>query len=41
MKTLFVALALVTVGMSISACETVKGVGRDITGASATVQSWF
>lgn len=41
MKTMIVALALVTMAMSLSACETVKGVGRDITGASETVQGWF
>ena len=41
MKMMFVAVALVAVAMGVSACETVKGVGRDITGASETVQGWF
>lgn len=35
-------LALIALaGVSLSACETVKGVGRDITGGSETVQGWF
>ncbi len=41
MKMMIGALALVAVAMGLGACETVKGVGRDITGASETVQGWF
>ncbi|RYG61614.1 MAG: entericidin EcnA/B family protein [Alphaproteobacteria bacterium] len=41
MKMMLVALALVTVAVSLGACETVKGVGRDITGTGETVQGWF
>jgi predicted small secreted protein len=32
---------LAVVAVSLGACETVKGVGRDITHSSETVQGWF
>lgn len=41
MKTMIFTIALIAVAASLSACETVKGVGRDITHGSETVQSWF
>lgn len=39
-KVFMIALTL-TAGVALCACETVKGVGRDITHSSETVQGWF
>lgn len=41
MKMLVVALALVSVAAGLSACNTVRGVGTDITRSAETVQGWF
>jgi predicted small secreted protein len=34
-------LTLVAVALSVAACNTVEGVGRDISGASNAVRGWF
>lgn len=34
-------IALVAVALSVAACNTVEGVGRDISGASNVVRGWF
>lgn len=39
-KFLMIATVLVA-GVALCGCETVKGVGRDITHSSETVQGWF
>lgn len=41
MKKLFSFIALVVFAATVAGCETVKGVGRDITGASDSVQKSF
>ncbi len=41
MRGSFLYLVLSAALVALAGCETVKGVGRDITGASATVQESF
>ncbi|HTL70799.1 MAG TPA: hypothetical protein VL404_05870 [Candidatus Eisenbacteria bacterium] len=41
MRETIVAVALLAAGLALAGCETVKGVGRDITNASGSVQDAF
>lgn len=41
MKTMVMVLMLVAVAAGLSACNTVSGVGRDITTSAETVRGWF
>ena len=41
MKMIIMALAFVAVAAGLSACNTVSGVGRDITTSAETVRGWF
>ena len=34
-------IALLTVVLALAACNTVAGVGEDVSGGARTVQSWF
>lgn len=41
MKTMFIMMMLVSVAAGVSGCNTVSGLGRDITGGAETVRGWF
>jgi predicted small secreted protein len=41
MNKLVFALAFVVMAFGLSACNTVKGVGQDISSGASTVQGWF
>ncbi len=41
MKMMVMAVMLVAVAAGVSGCNTMSGVGRDITGSAETVRGWF
>lgn len=41
MKKIMFAVMFVAVAAGLSGCNTVSGLGRDITGTSETVRGWF
>jgi len=41
MKKMMLCLMLAAVAVSVSGCNTVSGLGRDITGSAETVRGWF